>query len=457
MYPKMLVNGIVVSSIGRARADVLIENSKVAAVGDLNEVIPETVSRVDCSGKYIIPGGIDVHTHIDSPMMGSVTSDSFRTGTIAAATGGTTSIVDFAQQLRDSTLLESAAAHHTKAAGEAVIDYGFHMIISRLYEGFDKHMLELTQDGLSSFKVFMAYRGELMINDGQLYDVLVSLGSEHGTLCVHAENGDLIDRVANKLAEQGHTGASTHEVARPPATEVEAVSRAIAISRFAEVPLYFVHLSTAGAVEEVAKAQQTGWPIAAETCTHYLALDRTIYDMPDPQPAKAVLTPPIRSNDHQSALWRGIDTGPLSVVSSDHCPFCVKDKIAVGGTDFRKMPNGGPGVEDRMLILYDRGVVSGRISMEKFVEVTSLNPAKQFGLYPMKGHLSAGADADLVVLDPSGTTHMGVKYQNQNVDYSLYEGETIPCAIERVYSRGELIVQDRRYVGGPGRGRFIQR
>lgn len=453
----LLTGGTVVSPSGSLAADVLVADGKISAVGALDTSTPEQVERVNCSGKYLIPGGVDVHTHLDSPLMGTVTADNFRTGTVAAATGGTTTVVDFGQQLSGKSLLESAEAHHEKAKGEAVIDYGFHMCVTDLYDGFDKHMSELTQDGVSSFKVFMAYRGSLMINDGELYDILKGVGASGGKLCVHAENGDVIDRMAADLVAQGKTGPGTHEIARPPESEVEAVSRAIKISQMAEVPLYFVHLSAMGSVEEVANAQMSGWPIAAETCTHYLSLDRDIYDEPGFEPAKAVLTPPLRTEEHRHALWDGINTGSLSVVSSDHCPFCFAEKERLGGSDFRSIPNGGPGVEHRMLVMYETGVRSGKISLERYVEVTSANPAQQFGLYPRKGTISPGSDADIVVLNPEGRTHISAATQKQAMDYTLYEGFDIGCSLDQVYSRGDLVAENGEYVGASGRGQFLAR
>lgn len=453
----LLTGGTVVSPNNSVDADVLVVDGKISAIGKLNEHTPESVERVDCSGKYLIPGGVDVHTHIDSPMMGTVTADTFRTGTVAAATGGTTTLVDFGQQLAGKSLVESADVHHQKAQGEAVIDYGFHMCVTNLYEGFDKHMAELTQDGISSFKVFMAYRGSLMINDGELYDILQGVGAAGATLAVHAENGDVIDRMAADLVAQGKTGPGTHEIARPPETEVEAVSRAIKISRMAEVPLYFVHLSAMGSVEEVAAAQTDGWPIAAETCTHYLSLDRKIYDEPGFEPAKAVLTPPLRTEEHQHALWGGLRTGTLSVVSSDHCPFCFTEKERLGGSDFRSIPNGGPGVEHRMLVMYETGVRQGQLTLQQYVEVTSANPAQQFGMYPRKGVLAPGSDADIVVVNPQGKTRISASTQKQAMDYTLYEGFDVGCSFDQVFSRGELIAEQGEYVGSAGRGLFINR
>ncbi|MEW1821214.1 dihydropyrimidinase [Arthrobacter sp. NPDC080031] len=453
----LLSGATVVGASGRQLTDVLIKDEKIDAIGDLDEYLPESVTRVDCSGKFLLPGGVDVHTHIDSPLMGTTTADDFVSGTVAAATGGTTTLIDFAQQLPGEDLATSLEKHREKAKGKAVVDYGFHMCITNLYSGFESHMGELTQEGVSSFKIFMAYRGSLMVNDGEMYDILRTAGKYGAKLCVHAENGDVIDRMARDLVENGQVGPGNHELARPPATEIEAVERAIRISKMAEVPLYFVHLSTDGAVEAVARAQSEGWPIGAETCTHYLTLDRAIYDQPGFEPAKAVLTPPLRTQRHRDALWRGLNTGALSVVSSDHCPFCFDEKRRLGGDDFRSIPNGGPGVEHRMSVMYGLGVAQNRMTLEKYVEVTALNPAKTFGLHPRKGEITPGADADIIILDPKGTTRISAGTQKQNMDYTLYEGFTLPGSMDAVYSRGELIASNGEYVGKSGRGRFIPR
>lgn len=457
MNATLLRHGTVVNANGRQRADVLIEDGVVRTVGDFGDTVPDHTEIVDCRDRLLIPGGVDVHTHLDAPMFNTVTADNFYTGTVAAAAGGTTTIVNFAQQLAGMTLLESTEAQRAQAVEEAVIDYGIHQVVTDLYEGFGDHMVELANSGVSSFKVFMAYRGQLMINDGQMYDILKRVGAAGAKLCVHAENGDVIDRMANDLVAAGKTGPGVHEIARPPATEIEAVNRAIRISRMAEVPLYFVHLSTDGAVEAVGEAQISGWPIAAETCTHYLAVSRDIYDADGFEPAKAVLTPPLREDHHRAALWRGIDSGVLSVVSSDHCPFCFSEKQRLGGDDFRTIPNGGPGVEDRMLMLFEQGVNQRRISLERYVDVTSASPARQFGLYPRKGLIAAGSDADIVVVDPRGSTTISAETQNQAMDYNLYEGSVVGASFDRVYSRGSLVARNRKFVGRKGAGQFVSR
>lgn len=453
----MLSGGSVVNSGGRLDADVLIKDGKVEAIGDLSALEIDGAERIDCSGKLLLPGGVDVHTHLDSPMMGTTTADDFESGTRAAACGGTTTLVDFAMQTRGDTLMSSLEKHHQKAAGKAVIDYGFHMCITDLYDGATEEFADIMKSGVTSFKVFMAYRGTLMLNDGELFNVLRESSHVGGQVCVHAENGDVIDRLAADLVAAGKTGPGSHEISRPPSTEVEAVERAIRISRIADAPIYFVHLSTEGAVEAVAAAQSAEWAVSGETCTHYLTLDRALYDQPGFEAAKVVLTPPLRSEEHRAALWRGLRTGTLSVVSSDHCPFCFAEKKRLGGDDFRSIPNGGPGVEHRMSVVYGEGVSQNRISLEKFVDLTSTAPARQFGLFPKKGAIAPGSDADIVVFDPNGRTTITAETQNQRMDYTPYEGWNLSGAIAAVYSRGDLVAEYGKFVGAAGRGQFVKR
>ncbi|GAA1878081.1 dihydropyrimidinase [Pseudonocardia ailaonensis] len=457
MTTKLLLSGgRVVNASGSTDADVLVLDGRIEAVGRFDPAALGEVERVDVSGKLLLPGGVDVHTHLDSPMMGTVTSDDFASGTRAAACGGTTTLVDFAMQTPGSTLQDSLAAHHAKAAGKAVVDYGFHMCVTDLYDGATKEFPEIIGSGVSSFKVFMAYRGTIMLHDGDMFEVLRTSAAHGGQVCVHAENGDVIDRLAADLVTAGRTGPGSHEIARPPATEVEAVHRAIRIARMADAPLYFVHLSTEGAVEAVADARSRDWAVAGETCTHYLTLDRSLYDAPGFEAAKVVLTPPLREQHHREALWRGLRAGSLGVVSSDHCPFCLEEKRRLGEHDFRAIPNGGPGVEHRFIVLYAQGVREGRLSLEKFVDLVATAPARQFGLAG-KGAIVPGADADIVVLDPDGTTTISAATQNQRMDYTPYEGWELPGVIEAVYSRGDLVARAGRYVGAEGRGRFLAR
>lgn len=457
MSDTLLRGGTVVNAEGQHRADILIRDGKIAALGDFSEWTNGSTEVIDCSDRLLMPGGVDVHTHLDSPLMGTTTADDFESGTIAAAMGGTTTIVDFAMQPNGVRLTEALQQHKDKAKGKAAIDYGMHMCITDLYDGAIDELKEVRDEGVSSLKVFMAYRGTLMLHDGQLYDVLRGASKIGSQVCVHAENGDVIDRIAADLVAEGKTGPGYHELARPPATEVEAVERAIRIADMADTPIYFVHLSTEGAVEAVAEARGKGKPVAAETCTHYLTLDRELYDQPGFEPAKVVLTPPLRTFEHREALWRGLNTGVLGVVSSDHCPFCFEEKARLAGSDFRSIPNGGPGVEHRMSVVYGRGFAEGKITLERFVELTSTIPAKQFGLHPRKGHLGVGADADVIVLDPNGTTTITAEQQYQAIDYTPYEGWTLPGRIERVYSRGQIVAHQGTFVGTVGRGEYLHR
>jgi dihydropyrimidinase len=447
--------GTVVNSGGSVVADVLVEDGVVVAVG--RDLVVAEAEQVDCAGKFVIPGGVDVHTHLDAPMMNTKTADDFASGTRAAAVGGTTSIVDFALQAKGQKLEDALNGWQERAAGKAVIDYGFHVAVTDLYDGAIADIEGLVRSGVTSMKIYMAYKGAIMLDDGEMYQVLRESGRLGATTCVHAENGDVIDRISADLISAGKTGPENHALSRPPATEVEAVNRAIAISRIAEAPVYFVHVSTEGATEAVAEARLNGWPVAAETCTHYLTLGPELYDLPDFEAAKAVLTPPLRDRPHQDALWRGLNTGALGIVSSDHCPFCFKGQKDMGKHDFRAIPNGGAGIEDRMRVMYGKGVATGRITIERYVDLTSTTPAKSFGMFPRKGYLGVGADADIVVLDPNGTTRISAATQEQAIDYNLWEGWTLPGAFTHVYSRGQLIAANGVFLGREGHGSYLAR
>jgi dihydropyrimidinase len=450
-----LKGGTVVTSAATFQADVLVEGTRIAALTRDLELPADEV--VDVSGRLLLPGGVDVHTHLDAPFMGTITADDFETGTIAAACGGTTTIVDFAMQTRGQKLAETVDEWHKKAEGKAAIDYGFHLAITDLYQGAVDDMAAVVADGVTSFKLFMAYKGQIMLDDGEMFRVLREAGRRGANVCVHAENGDVIDVLAAELVEAGKTGPKYHEVSRPTATEVEAVRRGIAISRMADGPIYFVHMSAGGSAEAIGEARDSGWPVAGETCTHYLLLGPELYDKPDFEGAKVVLTPPLREERERDALWQALRTGALSVVSSDHCPFCFKGQKEMGVNDFRQIPNGGPGIEHRIPLMYAKGVREGRLTLEQFVNLTATTPAKSFGLFPDKGAIMVGADADIVVLDPNGETTITADTQHQNLDYTPYDGWSIPGRIERVYSRGDLIVEGDTFRASAGRGNFIKR
>jgi dihydropyrimidinase len=450
--------GAVVNVDGTVPADVLVVDETIRAVGDLSELVtPEDCVVVDVTGKLLLPGGVDVHTHLDSGLNGPSTADDFESGTMAAAVGGTTTIVDFAAQNRGQGLLDALDLHADKARSKAVIDYGFHMCVTDLYDGALSDLRQVVGAGVTSFKVFMAYRGTLMLDDGQLFDVLRAAGGLGAQVCVHAENGDIIDRLAADLVADGRTGPKSHLLSRPPETEVEAVHRAIAIAEMAGAPIYFVHLSTAGAVDAVAAARHRSAPVAGETCTHYLTLDPSLYDRPGFLGAEVVVSPPLREQHHRDALWRALDNGELGVVSSDHCPYCLADKQRYGAHDFREIPNGGPGIEHRLAVVYGQGVATGRLTVERFVDRVSTTPARQFGLYPRKGAILPGSDADLVVFDPAGRTLISTETQYQRMDYTPYDGWDLPGRIAAVYSRGERIVNEGMFEGRSGRGRFLRR
>jgi len=455
----LFTGGRVADESGARPADVLVRDGIVVAVGDL--AVGDLDCRVvDCTGRILLPGGVDVHTHLESGSFAQKTSDDFFTGTRAAAVGGTTTIVDYASQLPGLTISESVARHAASAAEKAVIDYGLHACVSRLYNGFDAELSTLAADGITSLKTYLAYRGTLMINDGELYRVLSRAGTTGMQVCVHAENGDVIDVLAADLVSRGVRGPEGHLLSRPPSTEAEAVARAIRISRMAEAPLYFVHMSTQESVDLIGEARISGWPIGGETCTHYLSLGPEAYYRPDFEGAKVVLTPPLREESHRHALWRGLSSGVLGIVSSDHCPYCFATQKTDGRDDFRDIPNGGPGIEHRMIVTYSEGVHSGRIDLGKYVSVTAAEPARRFGMFPRKGIIAPGADADIAVLDPDGSTHISAAGQAQNIDYTLWEGVTAHGRLTQVWSRGELVVEDGRPTAAgdrPGRGRFLLR
>ncbi|MQA85838.1 MAG: dihydropyrimidinase [Streptosporangiales bacterium] len=455
MASTLFSGGTVVTSDASFAADLLVVDGRVAAIG--SALSADADERVDCNGRLLVPGGVDVHTHLDAPMMGTTTSDDFESGTRAAACGGTTTIVDFALQVKGQRIPETLALYHEKAAGRAAVDYGFHIAVTDLYDGAIADLGGVVDDGVTSFKIFMAYRGMMMLDDGEMFEVMREAGRRGAQVCIHAENGDVIDRVAADLVAQDKTEPRYHAVSRPPSTEVEAVRRAIQISRIADAPIYFVHLSVAGSAEAVAAARAEDWPVSAETCTHYLTLGPELYDRPDFEGAKVVLTPPLREPEHREALWKSLRTGALGVVSSDHCPFCFRDQKELGRDDFRRIPNGGPGVEHRMPLMYGEGVRTGRLSVEQYVNLTATTPAKSFGLFPRKGALTVGSDADVVVLDPSGTTTISADTQVQRIDYTPWEGWTTPGRIERVYSRGRLVSRDGSFVGNAGHGRYLAR
>jgi dihydropyrimidinase len=450
----LIKNGTIVTAVDHYTGDVLVEDEKITLIGSSLEMAAD--KTIDASGKYVLPGGIDVHTHLDMPFGGATSADDFETGTVAAAFGGTTSIVDFAIQYKGQTLHHAWETWMKKAEGKAAIDYGFHMIMTDLNDQVEQEMDALVREGVTSFKLFMAYRGVFMLDDGSIFKALLRTGQNGGTICMHAENGDVIDVLVQRALKAGHTAPKYHALTRPARAEAEATHRAIALAEIAEVPIYIVHLSAAEALEMVTEARDRGLPAYAETCPQYLFLSYDNYEEPDFNGSKYVMSPPLRDRAKQAQLWRGLAFNDLQCISTDHCPFCMKEK-RLGENDFSKIPNGAPGIETRMSLVYDGGVRAGRISLNRFVELTSTSPAKIFGLFPRKGAIAPGSDADIVVFDPNRTMTLSAKTLHMNVDYNPYEGRQVTGVPDTVVSRGRIVIEDGKFVGRKGGGSFLKR
>ena len=453
----LVEGGTVVTASGVAAADVLVDGERVEAL-----LAPKSAStsidarRVDAAGKLVVPGGIDVHTHMEMPFGGTYSADTFFTGSRAAAHGGTTTIVDFAIQARGASAREGLETWMARANGHCVVDYGFHMILSDVNEEVLKEVRGLVADGVTSFKLFMAYPGVLYSDDGKILRAMQTASDSGAVVMMHAENGIAIDVLVAQALASGRGEPKMHGETRPSVLEGEATHRAIVLAGLANCPLYVVHLSAMEALAEVAAARDAGRLVFAETCPQYLFLDESLMAGPDLEGAKYVCSPPIRARAHHEALWRGLGTDDLSVVSTDHCPFCMKDQKELGRGDFSKIPNGLPGVEHRMDLVY-QGVVEQRISLARWVELTSTAPARLFGLYPKKGSLLPGADADLVVYDPERRHTLSAETHHMAVDYSAYEGLGLTGCVDTVLSRGQVVIERGVFKGREGQGRFVAR
>ena len=452
----LISNGTVVTAEGSYAADVLIDGEAIAQIGlNLREGVTSD-ETIDAAGKYVIPGGIDVHTHMKLPFGGTFAKDDFFTGTRAAAFGGTTTIVDFAVQSKGKTLREGLDAWHALAEGNAVADYGFHMIMSDVTDDSLKEMDQLVAEGIPDFKLFTAYPGVFYSDDGAIFRAMQQTGKNGGLIMMHAENGLAIDIVAADLVAEGKTDPLYHGIARYPVFEGEATNRVIRLAEAAQVPVYIVHLSASDALEAVRDARDRGSQAFAETCPQYLFL--SLDDMGNGfEGAKFVCSPPLRTPDHQDDLWTGLIKDDLQVVSTDHCPFDFHGQKDLGKGDFRKVPNGLPGVEDRLDLLHDGGVMGGRLTKERWVEISSTAPAKLFGMYPRKGSITVGADADIVVYDPNRRHTISAKTHHMDVDYSVYEGREVQGGSDVVMSRGSVLVRNGQFTGKKGGGRFIKR
>ena len=450
----LIRNGNVVTAVDNYLADVLIEDDKIAIIGDKLDM--EADKTIDASGKLVIPGGIDPHTHMELPFGGTFASDDFRTGTVAAAYGGTTTIIDFAVQYHGESLIQAVDNWHAKAEGKTAIDYGFHLITTDLPDERVPEMRQLINEGVMSFKMFMAYPGVFLVDDATIFRAMKNAGNWGGLICMHAENGIVINEIIKHALAEGKTAPKYHALTRPTKAEAEGVHRAIAIAEMAEAPVYIVHLSCADALEEVREARDNGLPAYAETCPQYLFLDYSLYEREGFEGAKWVMTPPLREKWNQDKLWQGLQGNDLQVISTDHCPFCMKEK-ELGRDDFTKIPNGGPGVEHRMSLIYNGGVAGGKIGLNRFVELTSTSAAKLFGLFPRKGTIAVGSDADIVIFDPNEEMTISAASHHMNVDYSAYEGMKVKGVTKNVLSRGRVVIEDGKYVGKPGDGQFIKR
>ena len=453
----LIANGTIVTADGSYEADVLVDGEAIAQIGrDLASTGVTADETIDARGAYVIPGAIDVHTHMELPFGGTFAKDTFETGTRAAAFGGTTAIVDFAVQSRGKSLREGLDAWHQKAEGNAVVDYGFHMIMSDVNDATLAEMDQLVAEGVPDFKLFTAYPGVFYSDDGAIFRAMQQTGRNGGLIMMHAENGLAIDVVAADLVAEGKTDPLYHGIARYPIFEGEATNRVIRLAEAAQVPVYIVHLSARDALNAVRDARDRGAQAFAETCPQYLFL--SLDDLGNGfEGAKFVCSPPLRPADHQDELWTGLIKDDLQVVSTDHCPFDFEGQKELGRGDFRKVPNGLPGVEDRVDLLHDGGVLGGRLTKERWVEVISTAPAKLFGMYPRKGAIAVGSDADLVIYDPAAKHTISAKTHHMDVDYSCYEGREVVGQSRTVLSRGTVVVRDREWVGPAGHGRFIRR
>lgn len=447
-------NGTVVTATETYQADIGLEEGKIAALGrGLGGV-----EIIDAQGKYVFPGAIDVHTHFELPSLGTVSADDFETGSIAAACGGTTTFIDFADQGKGESLHQALEIRMERAKGKAAIDYGFHVAITNMTdEVMNVEMAQMVEQGVTSFKLYMAYKGTYMADDETLFKSLLKAKELGALIMVHAENGDLLHYLINKHVAEGKKEPIWHARSHPSEAEAEATGRAIILAALAGAPIYIAHLSTAQALEKVKEARDKGQPVLAETCPQYLFFNTEHYKLPNFEGAKYVISPPLREKGNGDCLWKGLASGDLQVVSTDHCSFNFVGQKDMGRDDFSKIPNGMPGVETRVPLIYHFGVNEGRFSINRFVELVSTNPARLFGLAPEKGTISIGADADLVIFDPQKEVRLTVENLHMNVDHSPYGHITVRGYPVMVMQRGKVIVKDGQFVGQVGAGQFLRR
>ncbi|MFZ1032621.1 MAG: dihydropyrimidinase [Candidatus Acidiferrales bacterium] len=455
-FDTVIRNGTIVTATDTYVSDVGIVDGRISVIGaDLP--VSAAGKLIEARGMMVMPGGIDVHTHLDMPFGGTMSADDFESGTIAAAYGGTTTLIDFAIQYKGQTLRHAFDTWMKKADGKAVIDYAFHCIITDIAGAQLDEMKAFVREGVPTFKLFMAYPGVFMLDDASIFKAMSAAANSGGMICMHAENGGAIDVIVQRALAEGKRAPKYHALTRPVTLEAEATARAIALAEIAGTPLYIVHLSCNEALEKVREARDRGLRVYAETCPQYLYLSLENMEAPGFEGAKYVFTPPLREKWHQEKLWQGLAKDDLQVVSTDHCPFCMKEQKELGKDDFTKIPNGGPGIEHRLSLVYNGGVHGGKFSPNRFVQLVSTAPAKLFGLYPRKGTVAVGSDADLLVFDPNEEQIISVKTHHMRVDYSMFEGTRVKGVTKTVLSRGRTIIDNGRFTGKAGAGEFLKR
>ncbi|MDM5199414.1 dihydropyrimidinase [Fictibacillus enclensis] len=453
---KIIKNGTIVTASDTYVADVLVEDGKVAAIG--RDLPSDGLEVIDAEGCYLFPGGVDPHTHLEMPFGGTVSRDDFETGTIAAAFGGTTTVIDFCLTDKGVPLKNSIETWHKKSKDKAVIDYSFHLMIGEINEEVLQEIPQvIEEEGITSFKVFMAYKNVLQADDETLYKTLVMAKEQGALVMVHAENGDVIDFLTKKALDEGKTDPIYHALTRPPELEGEATGRACLMAGLADSQLYVVHVTCREAVEKIAEARSKGYNVYGETCPQYLVLDQSDMERPNFEGAKYVWSPPLREKQHQEHLWNALKNGQLQALGSDQCSFDFEGQKDLGKGDFTKIPNGGPFIEDRFTVLFSEGVKKGRITLNQFVDIISTRSAKLFGLFPEKGTIAIGSDADIVIFDPAVERTISVQTHHMAVDYNAFEGMKVTGEPVSVLSRGEFVIKDKQFVGELGKGQYVKR
>jgi dihydropyrimidinase len=452
----LIKNGRIITDVEDYTADIFIEKGKIRTI--FSKISSDADIIIDASDKYVIPGGIDAHTHLDMPLMNTFSSDNFESGTIAAAYGGTTTIIDYPTQNHGSFPQDALQLWFQKAEGKACIDYGFHMILTDTTHLELEDLNELVKEGITSFKLFMAYPGSLMLDDRSIFELMRAANELGSLICIHAENGEVIESLINESVQDGKTAPIFHALSRPASLEGEAINRSIALAQVAGCPVYIVHVSTYDGLKKIMEARDQGTPVYADTCPQYLLLSLDdLIDSRGFESAKYVFTPPLRELGHQEKLWEGIAKNHIQVVATDHCPFNLNGQKDFGKDEFTEIPDGAPGIENRLHLMYEFGVKKNRISLKSWVDLCATRPAKIFGLYPMKGTISVDSDADVVIWDPKQKITLSAKSHHMNVDYNLYEGYEISGSPTTVISNGEVIIDNHKFVGKSGRGRYLKR